>query len=317
MRRFTDAGVTTLLLYNSVPDFFSHCTLLAMTSVAHADRVPLVDSSAILEAMEQRAETRIEERLALIPDRADDAAAPGAIDAVVRVDMATDPFGRAPYVMGNADVLGRFVPNSVPLYDDATHGDQRAGDGVWSRRFRFSEPQILTYAFTNGSAAGEWTGLENYRLRAFVLRPENVGRTTYLPIAQFGTHLLRSDSSHPDAVGHRAIAGAVAAAVRRTERFRSFTRAAKARGEPADGDGRGPERRGAVDREVTEESARSTSCAVAAGARRRAPTRPSRTRRCRAWRGGGPTRGARRCRRRSRRGARSARPDPGRSARRR
>ena len=155
VRTFADAGIGTVLVYNNVPDFSSHCTRGAMINVARAHGVPFVDSAAILEALQQSTETELEERMSLV---ADDAAAPsGAIDAVFRVDMSTDPFGRPPYVMGNAVALGRFVPNSLPLFDDATHGDQTAGDGVWSRRFRFAEPQILTYAFTNGTVAG--TGL--------------------------------------------------------------------------------------------------------------------------------------------------------------
>lgn len=78
---------------------------------------------------------------------------------------------------------------------------------------------MLTYAFTNGATAGEWTGLENYRLRAHALRPDDAGKITHLPIAQFGIHALRSDSSHPDAIGHDAIARALASRIQETQQL--------------------------------------------------------------------------------------------------
>jgi len=223
VRTLGDAGVATILLYNSVPDFASHCTLRALSAVAAERGVPLVDSSTVLEGLEHQAAADLEARFALAPDPARTRAHAGTIDAVLRVDMAADPSGRPPFVMGNQPQLGGFVPNAVPLYDDGSHGDQRAGDGVWSARFTFTEPQLLTYAFTNGAPAGSWTGLENYRLRAFALRPEDLGHTVYLPIAQFGRQALRSDSSHPDATGHRAIAHALADVIEASNGFAAFT----------------------------------------------------------------------------------------------
>jgi len=211
-------GIAVVLLYNNVPDFASHCTLAAMKEVAKAHAVPLVDSSIVLEELGGALAADLEKRYGLAAEPA--AATGDAIEVVVRVDMSTDPFGRAPFVMGNAEQLGAFVPNSVGLYDDGTHGDQRARDGIWSRRFSFAEPQVLTYAFTNGATAGEWAGLENYRLRAHALRPDDAGKITHLPIAQFGIHALRSDSSHPDAIGHDAIARALAARIQQTQQLR-------------------------------------------------------------------------------------------------
>ena len=63
--------------------------------------------------------------------------------------------------------------------------------------------------FTDGDRAGEWTGLENYRSRVFTLHRNDVGKRTYLPIAEFGRRVLRSDGYHPDAEGYAMIAEAV------------------------------------------------------------------------------------------------------------
>lgn len=237
VQRIGEAGVATVLVYNSVPDFSSHCTLRVLSSVAERRGVPLFDSSAVLETLERRIATDDEQRAGLVTDRTRRTTKNALVEVVLRVDMRTDPFGRPPSVMGNHPSLGAFVPNVVRLYDDGSHGDQRAGDGIWSRGFTLTDPQVLTYAFTNGAQPGAWTGLENYRLRAFAVRREDFGRTVYAPIAQFGRHTLRSDPSHPDAPGHAAIASALADTVRATPSFARFA-SAGADGR-ADGDARG------------------------------------------------------------------------------
>jgi lysophospholipase L1-like esterase len=228
VRTLGDAGIATILLYNNVPDFLSHCTLGALTQIAAQRGVALVDSSATLEALEQREDAELETRHGLEPSDVPTRTKHSTVDAVFRVDMSSEPSGRRAYVMGNDPVLGGFVPNTMPLYDDGTHGDQRAGDGVWSRTFSFDGSRLLTYAFSDGSERGAWQGLENYRLRAIALRPADLGRVVYLPIAQFGRQPLRSDSSHPDAEGHRAIAQTLADAVRTSKPFVAFTARADA-----------------------------------------------------------------------------------------
>jgi lysophospholipase L1-like esterase len=219
----TTAGVPVVLLYNNVPDFVSHCTLSAMQQIARARALPVVDSSRVLEDLEGALTAEREQRLGLTPT------APTAavkqrrgIDAVFRVDLSSEPPGTQPYVFGNALQLASFTPNQLALHDDATHGDQVAGDGVWSRLVHFDAPQIVTYAFSSGTVPGTWSGLENYHLRAYALRDTDERRTVYLPIEQFGVHTLRSDSSHPDAAGHRAIAAALATTLRTAPSFASF-----------------------------------------------------------------------------------------------
>lgn len=208
------AGVRTVLLYDSVPDFASHCTWHALVSLAEKHDVTLVDAATILERRGAELDAENERRLGLVPEHGRRTTGPEAAGVVLRVDMSSDPSGRRPFVVGNHPALGSFAPNVVPLLDDGTSGDQRAGDGVWSRLVIVQAPQILTYAFTNGTTPNTWTGLENYRLRAIEVRPEDFGRTAYPPVARFGEHRLRSDPSHPDAAGHRAIAEALAAAIR-------------------------------------------------------------------------------------------------------
>jgi lysophospholipase L1-like esterase len=231
--RLREAGTPVVLLYASVPEFVSHCTRRALSVLSRKHGVPLVDASEALEheAARIQAERDRAHGLEVAPGRR--CAVRGATCVLLRVDMAGAPSGHAPFVMGNQPQLASFTPNKVELYDDGSHGDQRAGDGVHSRMIALAAPGVVTYAFTNGEAAGSWTGLENYRLRAFEIRAGDTGRLVAPPLAEFGRHDLRSDPSHPDAAGHQAIADALASVVSGIPSFASYAQAGQGAAEAA------------------------------------------------------------------------------------
>ena len=110
----------------------------------------------------------------------------------------------------------------MDLFDDGTHGDQVAGDGVWSRAFRFDRLGNIVYLYTDGDRPDEWTGLESYRPRVFAIHRADVGKRVYLPIAQFGRADLRSDGSHPDAQGYAMIGRAVFEALKDSRRLGGY-----------------------------------------------------------------------------------------------
>lgn len=68
--------------------------------------------------------------------------------------------------------LGAWVPNQIRMFDDATHGDDVAGDGVWSVSFElpFFDPKIsaegagvrLGYKYTWGYPGQGWTGSQEW-----------------------------------------------------------------------------------------------------------------------------------------------------------
>lgn len=66
------------------------------------------------------------------------------------------------YIAGNHSSLGDWVPNNVPMYDDGTHGDQVAGDGIWSLEGMFPVGTVLEYKFTNSGQQGEWDPGEEF-----------------------------------------------------------------------------------------------------------------------------------------------------------
>ncbi len=70
------------------------------------------------------------------------------------------------------DLLGGWVPNEVSMYDDGTHGDVAADDGIWTATFDL--PYIATaasedgagvrvgYKYTLGHAGDGWTSTEEW-----------------------------------------------------------------------------------------------------------------------------------------------------------
>ena len=223
--RLQKANVPVLLLYASVPEFVSHCTLRALSALSRAYGVPLVDASRLLEDQAVRTQMARDRALGLEVALGRRCAVRDMACVLLRVDMRAEASGRPPFVMGNQPQLGSFTPNRVELYDDGSHGDQRAADGVFSRLVALAAPGVVTYAFSNGETPGSWTGLENYRLRAFEVRAGDMGRLVAPPVAEFGRRDLRSDPSHPDAAGHQAIANALAPLVAAAPSFEAYASA--------------------------------------------------------------------------------------------
>jgi lysophospholipase L1-like esterase len=99
------------------------------------------------------------------------------------------------------------------LYDDGTHGDEHAGDGVWSLQSNLSAGQKVIYSYfapdETGTRAREFRDtfvVNGFPMmgspdRGLVIRPGG----TYIDV--YGDFYLHSDPAHPDAVGHRLIAG--------------------------------------------------------------------------------------------------------------
>ncbi|MBI5609414.1 MAG: hypothetical protein HY902_11100 [Deltaproteobacteria bacterium] len=82
----------------------------------------------------------------------------------------------APNCLTSAEVdaangaLGGWVPNAVPMFDDGSHGDGKAGDGVWTAKFDLPyieavqgvNPVRIAYKFTYGLPGQGWTDAEEF-----------------------------------------------------------------------------------------------------------------------------------------------------------
>ncbi len=132
------------------------------------------------------------------------------------------------YIVGNHPALGDLVPNKVAMYDDGTHGDQRAGDKVWSYTATFPRGTRLSYIYTNSGTEGRWDGLDLQRVRDFTVDGETT--TIYAPIESFGRIYMHADNWHPDPSGYDLIARGVLGALRDNGRLKRYLDALPASG---------------------------------------------------------------------------------------
>ena len=65
------------------------------------------------------------------------------------------------YIVGDAAELGAWRPNSVRMYDDGSHGDGQAGDGIWSLRVELPARTPVEFKYTNSGRRGAW-GTEEF-----------------------------------------------------------------------------------------------------------------------------------------------------------
>jgi lysophospholipase L1-like esterase len=106
------------------------------------------------------------------------------------------------------------------MYDDGTHGDERAGDGVWSLAATFAPGTKLYYVYTNSGLEGRWQGLDVPAIRSFT-----VGTTPklYRPIESFGQLYMHADNWHTNAAGYQLIARALFEVLKQAPRLETGT----------------------------------------------------------------------------------------------
>lgn len=59
-------------------------------------------------------------------------------------------------------LLGAWVPNQLPMYDDGTNGDEVAGDNIWTITFDVPRGVRIGYKYTWGTQGAAWTGTEEW-----------------------------------------------------------------------------------------------------------------------------------------------------------
>jgi hypothetical protein len=58
--------------------------------------------------------------------------------------------------------LGNGVPNTIPMYDDGTNGDEVANDNIWTLTVDLPRTLRVGYKFTWGTRGQPWTGSEEW-----------------------------------------------------------------------------------------------------------------------------------------------------------
>jgi hypothetical protein len=89
------------------------------------------------------------------------------------VDARDRKVAVALYISGNIIELGNWTPNFVKMYDDGTHGDQVAGDGIWSLTIDVEEGSEILYKYSNSGEQGTWEGEEFPAHNRSFMVPEN------------------------------------------------------------------------------------------------------------------------------------------------
>jgi lysophospholipase L1-like esterase len=218
-------NTSIVLLYN---EFWKDSPYLkVLQRISRDEGVPLVDSSALIAEAQKSIETELEKRLDLQPRKAQGSNADGEIAVVFRLFTDKRSVPKAMYIVGNHSKLGKLVPNKVAMYDDGTHGDQTAGDHVWSYSATFAPGTKLSYVYTNSGEEGKWEGLDVPYIRSFTVEAKNGEEKLYRPIESFGKIYMHADPWHTNAVGYQLIARALLDTLKKNEQVKDYLRQAK------------------------------------------------------------------------------------------
>ncbi|HTX18570.1 MAG TPA: carbohydrate-binding module family 20 domain-containing protein [Bacteroidota bacterium] len=85
-----------------------------------------------------------------------------SVSVVFQCDAKGIYVRKAIYIVGNTPNLGEWKPNLVRLYDDGTHADEKAADGIWTIELRFPAGTEIQYKYTNSGPSGEWNPGEEF-----------------------------------------------------------------------------------------------------------------------------------------------------------
>jgi alpha-amylase/alpha-mannosidase (GH57 family) len=91
------------------------------------------------------------------------------------VDARKEQVSSAIFIAGNLKELGEWSPNVIRMYDDQTHGDRIAGDGIWSLTVEVPVDAQVQYKYTNSGKQGEWNPGEEFPSdhRTFTLKKKS------------------------------------------------------------------------------------------------------------------------------------------------
>jgi hypothetical protein len=216
IRLVRGSGAGAILLYNELETESPY--LEGLREVAAESNAPLIDSSALIDAERRRIEAAHSERLG-VSSAGLKTGPQDAVDVLFRVRQGERQLPNGLFITGNHSSLANGEPNILPMSDDGSNGDERAGDGLWSYQARFEPGTRVAYVYTNGGVAGRWLGLDVPAIRR-TRAPESTGHVLYRPIESFGQITLQADSWHTDATGYALISEAILEAFREIPDFR-------------------------------------------------------------------------------------------------
>jgi len=213
-------NTSIVLLYN---EFWKGSPYLkVLQRISRDERIPLVDSRTLIAAAQKRIEDELERKLELQSHKAQRANADGEIEVIFRLFADKWSVPKAMYMAGNHPKLGNLIPNKIVMYDDGTHGDQKAGDNVWSYSATFPPGTNLFYVYTNSGEEGKWEGLDVPHIRSFTVEAKNGEAKLYRPIESFGKIYMQADPWHTNAAGYDLIAKALLEVLKKDPKVKDY-----------------------------------------------------------------------------------------------
>jgi lysophospholipase L1-like esterase len=214
-----------VLLYN---EFWKGSPYLkVLQRISRDEGVPLVDSGTLIAEAQKNIAEELEKKLDLQPRKAQGSNTDGEIAVVFRLFVDKWSVPKAMYIVGNHPKLGKLVPNKVAMYDDGTHGDQTAGDHVWSYAATFAPGTKLSYVYTNSGEEGKWEGLDVPYIRNFTVEAKKGEEKLYRPVESFGQIYMHADPWHTNAAGYQLIARALLDTLKKNGQVKDYLRQAK------------------------------------------------------------------------------------------
>jgi lysophospholipase L1-like esterase len=211
--------VRPILMFN---ELWNTPYVAALQHVAKAEEVPLINSQVLINKARVDMERDLESSLDLQAPETSEPVSTEGIEVIFRVYSAQHAVSDAIYISGTHIHLGDGVPNHIAMYDDGTHGDQRAGDKVWSLGVKLPRGTTLFYVYTNSGDKGEWQNLDVPDIRRFTVDAKEGVNTIYAPIDTFGQMYMQADGWHTNAVGYQLMADAVLQALEQDGGFRAY-----------------------------------------------------------------------------------------------
>jgi len=169
-------------------------------------------------------EEELERKLDLRPAKEPGVRSKGEIEVVFRVYLGDYLVPKAVSIVGNHPKLGNLVPNKTAMYDDGTHGDQKAADNVWSYSATFPHGTKLFYVYTNSGEQSKWEGLDVPSIRSFKVDANHEGKKLYRPIESFGRLYMQADNWHTNAAGYELIAKTLLEILKKDQKVKDYLR---------------------------------------------------------------------------------------------
>lgn len=218
-------GGKTILVNDNLFNFDS---IDALRDLADRIKIPLLDIRAIFDGIGGYEELKTHFAIGLETAGEDYFEDGAKTTYLFRAQDAERTPEKGLFICGNLPELGNDVPNTARMYDDGSHGDERAGDKIWSLQITLPSPKPIRFTFTDHGVQGHWgeneSGFEHdSRNQQFVFHftPTDSERFVHwrspvykLNRPSFDYLLLAPNSPFPNADGHTTIAQRLATLVR-------------------------------------------------------------------------------------------------------